>query len=200
VASVGGGAPETHHALSRLLATPLDVPTEKVRVEVVGGFPPYVDSAGVDRAGGGRWIASFWVGDAVSRRFLRVGSVRSIPVAVEALDRGTAVQPEDVAMEERVVWERLAAPPADPVGMVATRLIPAGEALAAPSVRPPLLFKGGDEVDAILERSGLVLRVKAEALSSGREGETVLVRLTSGKRMSARAIGPGLVHLTSGGV
>ncbi len=67
-----------------------------------------------------------------------------------------------------------------------------------PAVRPPLLFNGGDEVEAVLEQSGVTMRVRAEALQSGRLGESVRVRLMSGKRMSGRAIARGVVQLIPG--
>ena len=187
-------------AIERLVAEELELPVETVRVEVVGGLPELVDSVDVGPGGTGRWIATLWAGETALRRFVRVGANLTVPVASRTLERGISIGPEDVRTEERVVWyvDGNGAVP-EPIGMVTSRVLQEGDLLSDPAVRPPLLVNGGDEVDAVLERSGITLRVKAEALASAREGELLHVRLTSGKRMSAKAVGPRLVHLNPGG-
>lgn len=197
--AVRGGERETHDALTTVIAQALELPAEVVRIDLVGGVLPLVDSVLVSKGARDRWIATMWGSGSVARRFVRVGASRPVPVAVRTMERGEEIGREDVRMDERVMWEPVRESVADPIGMVTTRVVPEGQALESPSVRPPLLFRGGDEVEAVLERSGISMRVPATALGSAREGESVFVRLTSGKRMSGRAVGPGLVHLIPGG-
>jgi flagella basal body P-ring formation protein FlgA len=196
---VGGGDQEAHEVLTRVVAEALGLPSEVVRIEVLGGLPSEVDSVQVEGGATDRWIATMWGAGGVARRFVRVGTSRSIPVATRTMERGEQVGLQDIRMEERVSWRGVGSTLSDPVGMVTTRVVTAGEPLQEPSVRPPLLFRGGDEIEAVLERAGITMRVQATALRSAREGEAVDVRLTSGKRMSGMAVGPGLVHLIPGG-
>ena len=102
-------------------------------------------------------------------------------------------------MAEAIAWGPPAEPLPDPTGMITERVIQEGEILRSPAVRPPLFVRGGDAIQAVLREPGVVMRLKAEALSSAREGERVLLRLASGLRTEGTAIAPGLVELTSGG-
>jgi flagella basal body P-ring formation protein FlgA len=176
------------------------LPTESVRLELVGDLPPTVDSLLIEAGGRDRWILTMWAGEGRIRRFVRVGAMTPTAVATRKLARGVTVDSADVRMEPRVVWG-VPEPEGfvDPVGMTTERAIAAGEALVAPGVRPPLLVRGGDAVEAVMERSGIVMRVQAEALGSARHGETLLVRLASGMRTEARVIAPGIVALIEGG-
>jgi flagella basal body P-ring formation protein FlgA len=198
--AVRGGGPEALEVMALLIAPIVGVSPDRVRLDVVGGLPSAVDSVSVAGASNGRWIATLWVGVTPARRFVRVGALRPVAVAARGLERNQEVGSEDVRIEERAVWQDFDAPTLDPTGMVTSRVLREGEELRPPSVRARLLFRGGDDVDAVLELSGVSLKVKAEALASGRLGEPVTVRLHSGKRMSGRVIGPALVTLIPGGV
>jgi len=177
-----------------------EIPIHSVRVEVAGDVPAEVDSVLVEEGGRDRWIMTMWVGDGRIRRFVKAGSMAPFAVAVRAMARGVMVDSTDVRIEARVAW---GAPDPDrffdPVGMTTERVIGAGEALMPPAVRPPLLVRGGDPVEAVLERSGVIMRVQAEALGSARDGDLLLVRLASGLRMEARVVAPGIVALIGGG-
>jgi flagella basal body P-ring formation protein FlgA len=190
------GAHDFADVLAELVAPGLGVSPERVRVDWAGD-PPVADFVRVDGAGSGRWVATLWSAGVVTRRYVRVGLERQVPVAARQLDRGEEIAHEDVRLESRVLWGAAAgdAVDLDAVGMVASRVVAEGEILAAPAVRPPLLVRGGEEVEAVLEQSGVLLRARAEALGSARRGESVYVRLTSGKRMAARAVGLGVVRL-----
>jgi len=174
--------------------------TSAVRLELVGDLPTSVDSIRVEEGGRDRWIMTMWIDGGRVRRFMKAGAMAPFAIAVHALERGVTVDSTDVRIEARVAWG--APDPArfiDPVGMTTERVIAAGEALMTPAVRPPLLMRGGDSVEAVLTRSGVVMRVQAEALGSARGGDTVLVRLASGRRVEARAVAPGIVALIGGG-
>jgi flagella basal body P-ring formation protein FlgA len=186
--------------VAREVARAWGTPAEIVRVELVGDLPPGVDSLLVEAGGRDRWILKMWVGEGSIRRFVNAGVMAPAAVATRDLVRGVTVDSADVRIEPRVVWG-VPDPDGfvDPVGMTTERVIAAGEALVAPGVRPPLLVHGGDSVEAVLERSGIVMRVQAEALGSARDGEKLLVRLASGMRTEARVVAPGIVTLIEGG-
>ena len=186
--------------LEGLIATRWDLDAAQVRVELMdGSVTSPVDSLLVRGGTSDRWIVTLWAGDGVTRRFVRAGVARPVPVASGDLPRNHEVLAEDVHTDTRVVWGPPRPPAPHPVGMVTSRRGTAGEPLAAPAVRPPLMFKGGDPVEAVLDQAGVHLRVRAEALASAREGDRIFVRLESGKRMAALAIAKGLVQLITGG-
>lgn len=193
------GARDFRAVLTEAVAEQVGLEGDRVQVELAVDDAALIDSLQVRGAGEGRWIVTLWEGGSSSRRYVRVGVRREAPVAARDVRRGTEIAVEDVRQVEVVDWTGSRAPALDPVGMVATRALLAGEVLAEPAIRPPLLFNGGDEVEAVLEHPGVIMRVRAEALQSGRLGESVHVRLTSGKRMTGRAIARGVVQLTPGG-
>jgi flagella basal body P-ring formation protein FlgA len=184
--------------VTRAVAGVLGLPATGVRVQMSGGAPPSIDSLVVTESSTRRWIVTLWGPDGPVRRLARVGVVGETAVASRRLERGHEVDEPDLRREFRVHWDRTQ-PPIDPVGMVTTRVVEEGEGLVPPSVRAPLLFNGGESVQALFEQGRVQLRLQATALGSARWGEAVHVRLSSGKRMSGRAVGPGLVRLTPGG-
>ena len=192
------GGRDTREVLTESVAEQMGLAPERIHVEVAGDSSAEADSLLVRGAGEGRWIVTLWRRDSPTRRYVRVGVRREAAVAARDVMRGAEISVDDVRMEQIVDWTASTATAFDPVGMVATRQHTAGEAFAMPAVRPPLLFNGGDEVEAVLEQSGVTMRVRAEALQSGRLGESVRVRLMSGKRMSGRAIARGVVQLIPG--
>lgn len=185
-------------ALVGQLATLWEVAPPLVRVELPADAPTLVDSVSIDVGSGDRWIATFVVDGYVVRRFVRVGHEQEVAVAAADIPRDHVLGPDDLTMGSRTIWGPPSAPAPIPDGWVAHRRIEAGEVLAEPAVRPPLLVRGGDEVEAVFVRSGVVLNIRAEALSSARSGEAVAVRMPSGKRMEGHAVAPGRVVLHMG--
>lgn len=174
------------------------VPAGSVRIELPDDAPVVADSVRIAEGSGDRWITTFWMDGGVVRRFVRVGSVEEVATATADLPRGHVVGEEDFASAPRTAWGAPKMATAPPVGWVVQRRIRVGEALRSPAVRPPLLVRGGDEVEAVLERDGVVLNIRAEALASARSGDPVAVRMPSGRRMEGRVVGPGRVLLNSG--
>lgn len=216
--SVPGGIhpePKTAHAAADTLwedafsaavrdriAEQMGVGPERVRVAFSGrraglsGQTP--DSLSLAAGEGGRWIVTSWMGGSVARGVVRVGLVVETGVAARDLARGHVVGPEDVTPTEHVHWGEVPAS-IDPVGLVTERRVRVGEVLIDPVVRPPVLVAAGERVEAVWMGSGVELRVRAEALGSGRKGGRVHVRLESGLRMEATAVSEGLVYLVGGG-
>lgn len=168
------------------------------RVELTGSVPHSADSVAIVQ-GSGRWIVTFFVDGARVRRFARSGQVGPVPVAARPISRGTVLVQEDVRMERRVAWDDGDEAPGDVIGLVAQRVLTEGEPLSAPAVRPPYLVRGGDPVQAVYRRSGVVMTLRAEALGTARRGDHVRVKLPSGVRMEGTVVGPGRVELNGGG-
>lgn len=173
------------------------VPSESVRLSLLGNVPDVVDSVDVEPGSTDRWILSLWSDDRLTRRFLRAGVLVPVPSAAGPLERGRTVAPDDVVTTLSTVWG-VPMPHGDPVGAVTQRMVAAGEPLLPPAVRPPLLVEGGDDVEAVYRHPGLSVTVRGEALGRARQGEMVMVRLRSGLRVDARAVGPGRVELLGG--
>lgn len=174
------------------------VSSAQVVLEDAQALPGTADSVQVAEAANGRWLVTFWIDGGAVRRFQRAGLEARVPVAARPVARGAVVQTDDVAFESRVVWADESIPP-DPIGLVAQRRIAEGSLLRDPAVRPPYLVVGGQEIEAVLSRAGVVMTVAGEALGSARQGDVLLVRLASGLRTEARAISPGRVELIAGG-
>ncbi|NNF12954.1 MAG: flagellar basal body P-ring formation protein FlgA [Gemmatimonadetes bacterium] len=189
---------DARRALTAGVAKLWAVAPESVRIELPPDAPALVDSVAFEPGSGDRWITTFVVDGHVVRRFVRVGHEQGVAVAASAMPRDHVVRSEDLTTGSRIVWGPPAGVPPDPEGWVVHRPIDAGDALVEPAVRPPLLVRGGDEVEAVFARGGVVLNIRAEALSSARSGELVAVRMPSGKRMDGRAVAPGRVVLDTG--
>lgn len=123
---------------------------------------------------------------------LRAGVTRTMPVATTALSAGRHVAADDVAWVERVAWGSPGtAGPIDPVGWEVRRGLDAGDILAEPLVRAPLLVSAGDLVTFIWQRGSVRMERVAAAQSPAREGDLVRAQV-GGTRLTGRVIGPGL--------
>jgi len=194
-----GGAVDVRGELASRVAEAWEASADAIRIELPTDLPAAIDSLSATEGSGVRWIVTLWSDGRTIRRFARAGTVRTVSVAARSMPRDHALEPEDIGRAERIVWGP-PPPPFDlPDGWVTQRRIRAGEVLERPAVRPPLLIRGGDPVKAVLKRSGVVLTVFAEALSSARKGEPVSVRMPSGRRMDGRALASGVVALNPGG-
>lgn len=188
-------------AIVGAVADSLGVAPGRVRVEITGasGLEAQLDSVSASRGGGDRWVVTAWAGGSATTRLARVGLAFESPVAARDLARGHVVSEGDVRQETVIRWGASASEWPDPVGMVTERAVRAGEPLGEPAVRPPLLVRGGDPVEALLEAAGIQLRMRGEALASARRGDRLRVRLESGRRVEATAVDAGVVRLVGGG-
>lgn len=192
------GAQRVQALVAERIAETLGRAVQDTHVELTGSTPPAVDSVDVTR-GSGRWIVTFYVDGARVRRFARAGRLGPVPVAARPVSRGAVLAPEDVRIERRIAWDDGDEAPEDVIGLVAQRVLTEGEPLTAPAVRPPYLVRGGDPVQAVFRRAGIVMTLRSEALGTARKGDHVRVQLPSGVRMGGTVVGPGLVELNEGG-
>jgi len=204
VADGAGGAPlreAVSAGITSSIAASWGVPREAVRVRPQGDLPESVDSLTLAEGTGDRWIVTLWSGRSRIRRFMRAGVVVDVEVASRDLPRDHEVREPDVTVRTVVRWGAPRAEPTPSVaGWVTQRRVPAGERLVEPAVRPPLMVEGGEPVEAVFTGAGLILSIRAKALSSGRRGERVYVRLPSGRRLAGTAVGPHKVELLTGHV
>ncbi|HET9064821.1 MAG TPA: flagella basal body P-ring formation protein FlgA [Gemmatimonadales bacterium] len=126
---------------------------------------------------------------------LRAGVPRTMPVATSALPVGREVTVADIDWVERVAW----GPPnsneqIDPVGWQVRRGLQAGDVLAEPMVRAPLLVLAGEPVTFVWERGSVRMERVALAQSPAREGDLVRAQV-GGTRLTGRVIGPGVAIL-----
>jgi len=166
-----------------------------------GDIPP--DYQTVDLIGhgrDGRWVVAFRpeVGSPDARSvLLRAGVIRSVPVARRALERGARLEESDLEFQSRTRWGPGEATDSCQVGWIAQRRIDAGEVLAKPAVRPPLMVVSGRPVRVVWSNGKVSLTVQATAVSSGSRGERVFVRTSEGTRLDGVVQGPGLVLISS---
>lgn len=126
---------------------------------------------------------------------LRAGVPRTMPVATSPLSVGRAITATDVAWVERIAWGPPdASEPIDPVGWEVRRGLEAGDVLAEPMVRAPLLVLAGDPVTFVWERGNVRMERVALAQSPAREGDLVRAQV-GGTRLTGRVIGPGVAIL-----
>lgn len=124
-----------------------------------------------------------------------------LPVQVsvwgQALVPATALAAGHVVAESDLTWQEVdwAAQPGavftDPsqlVGRTTTRPIPAGEPIRTHLVRAPLLFQAGATVRLRVAGPGFAVSAQGRALNQGLAGESVRVRLDSGRIVQGLAV------------
>ena len=129
---------------------------------------------------------------------LDVQAWREVPAAARDIARGEVISLHDLVMQ------RVSVAPGrgeqslsmeEAVGQRALRSIPAGTALSPTYARPRPDVAQGSQVLIIYDGGGFTLAIHAEALTSGRIGDTVRVRAEHGRSMEGEVIGPNEVRL-----
>lgn len=125
------------------------------------------------------------------RRSVRVGVLvrRQVALAQRAVERGDALSPEDVTVEER--WLRPGDTTLDGgqvVGAVARRRLKPGDVLNAQLIEPPVLIHRGDRLQVRVMVGGVVIRRWANALEDGCEGDEISFAATSDSRQRFAAV------------
>lgn len=113
---------------------------------------------------------------------------RPVAVAARAIERGSAIGPDDILAEER--WVPPGSPavsPEDAANAVARRRITPGEPLDIQSIEPPLVIRRGDRVSVRVVTGRWVVRREAAALEDGREGDEIAFAAASDSRQRFRA-------------
>ena len=130
------------------------------------------------------------------RLFVPVKLRRSQAVLVLArgVAAGEAIPAEALVTETRDAARIAGAALADPaqaVGQVARRTLPAGTVLSAADLAAPRLVRRGDQVALVSRRGGVEVRVAGRALGDAGENERVAVENLSSRRVLQGRVGPG---------
>jgi flagella basal body P-ring formation protein FlgA len=120
------------------------------------------------------------------------------PCAIAAVDleRQAAVYPQAVTMEARDITympDDVITDPETIYNRVAARAILKGAVLTADMFQSPPLFKRNSNVDVVVKINSVIVQSEGTALSDGRQGDTVTVRLKSGKSVTGSVDGSGKV-------
>ena len=122
-----------------------------------------------------------------------LGVERTVPVALRALPRGTALTASDFERTATVVRPALRNAAAAESGWVTRRAVAAGEALVEPAVGPPALVASGQPVTFVADHAGVRLSIRGTAASSGALGDHIWVRLDAGRRLRGVVSAPSTV-------
>ncbi|WP_297526491.1 flagellar basal body P-ring formation chaperone FlgA [Thiohalobacter sp.] len=121
-------------------------------------------------------------------------------VTRRAIARGETLSRDDLVLAERNLARLQGGgfdDPAEILGKVAVRALPAGTPLRPALVRGRKLISRGDRVTLVADQGGIQVRMQGEAVSDGRAGERVRVRALSSRRIvEGRVAGAGVVKVT----
>lgn len=106
----------------------------------------------------------------------------------------------DDARQVDVDWAEDSSPvviqPEDWVGQTAARSLVAGQALRQNLLRPPQLFKMGEQVKVIVTGGGFSVVSSGQAMGAAGQGQTVRVRMGNGRTVSGTVNADGSVEVT----
>jgi flagella basal body P-ring formation protein FlgA len=153
-----------------------------------------------DQSDTARWQGRIVYGDRTLPvwALVRIRAAFTRLVAKADLEPGMPLTESDVALEQCEGAAYVTAPltPADVLGLVPRRPIPAGAAITGKLLDRPIEIARGDEVIVSAKQGGILLRVSGIAEGSGRRGEQIVIRnATSGKRFRARVQGKGIASI-----
>lgn len=170
------------------------------------GFAPELVGTGMN----GQWVVRVQsVRGTVGVR-VRAGVIASVATAARALRRGHVLQAEDIRFDQQIVWgppagsedlagaKHLAKAEADPylAGWVVQTRVQTGALLVEPAVAPPSVVKSGENVSVSWSTGAIRLTLMGRAMGTARAGESVLVRLETGKRLRGIAEADGTITVS----
>jgi flagella basal body P-ring formation protein FlgA len=186
-----------------LVAERLDAPADQIVLEwgPYRGEPVHPE-APVELKGsgaGGYWIASSErVGGGSASVRVRAGRRFARAVAARSVARGSALTPDDITTEPRLVWGRVETDSSSArEGWVAQRPLRPGDELVTPAVRPPLAVLSGRPVEIRWYRGSVRIIVAGTASGSASVGERVTVRTASGRRLVGVVEALGIVDVSA---
>lgn len=123
----------------------------------------------------------------------RIKVFREAVVALNSLRMNDKITKDDVKvmrMETRDVADTLGSAE-EAVGMLARRPIAAGTVIKRDYIKPQVIVKRGERIVVSVENERLKVKSMGTAVGDGSRGETVSVRMSSGKEIAGRVTGPG---------
>lgn len=123
----------------------------------------------------------------------RIKVFREAVVALNSIRMNEKITKDDVRamrMETRDVSDTLGSTE-EAVGMLARRPIAAGTVIKREYLKPQVIVKRGERIVVSVENERLKVKSMGTAVGDGSRGETVSVRMSSGKEIAGRVAGPG---------
>lgn len=119
-------------------------------------------------------------------------------VASRALPAGTTLAEGDLAQAEVDLAEETSnalLQPAQALGRVLDRPVPAGRGLRQAHLKPRQWFAAGETVQVLAQGPGFRVAGEGQALTPGTEGQPVRIRTESGRILTAQAVGERRVEV-----
>lgn len=119
-------------------------------------------------------------------------------VASRALPAGTTLAEGDLAQAEVDLAEETSNAlfqPAQALGRVLDRPVPAGRGLRQSHLKPRQWFAAGEMVQVLAQGPGFRVAGEGQALTPGTEGQPVRIRTESGRILTAQAVGERRVEV-----
>lgn len=135
---------------------------------------------------GNKEVRNVWVS-------ARIRVFRKAVVALNSLRMNDRITKDDVKlmrMETRDVADTLGSTD-EAVGMLARRPISAGTVIKREYIKPQVVVKRGDRIVVSVENDRFKVKSSGTAVEDGSRGQTVSVKMSSGKEISGRVTGPG---------
>jgi flagella basal body P-ring formation protein FlgA len=119
------------------------------------------------------------------------------PVAIRSIRSGQRINPDDITWVEKNLAECYREPASRQTGLVAlqaSRLIPEGEVIPLDALERIPQIREGDDVEIVLTRGSLTVKVNGRSLEDGYRGERIMIRNgANGKIEKYCVIGRGKV-------
>lgn len=163
----------------------------------VGSVDSGVPAQLVGSGSNGSWVVRIEAERGTVGIRLRAGTRRSVQVAANAMRRGHVLTPDDISVETQTTWgapEHANGMGAQP-GWVVERGVAVGDRLASPAVRPAPIVRTGESVEVAWSSGTIRLTMPGRALGTARPGESVRVRLETGKRLRGVATSDGRISV-----
>jgi flagella basal body P-ring formation protein FlgA len=117
-------------------------------------------------------------------------------IALKPLPQGRVIQAEDLSSQNGELTQTgILTDPAQAIGKVLKNGIGAGQVLKQDMLRAPYAVMQGQAVQLQVEGAGFSIRSEGHALNNAAEGQAVLVKTTSGQRVSGTARPGGIVEI-----
>ena len=121
-------------------------------------------------------------------------------MAATALRRGHVLGAADIRYDVKTVWgapeTEDAESGAELIGWVTKRGVQAGDPLVAPAISPPAVVQSGETVEVSWSAGAIRLTLTGRAMGTATAGESVPVRLETGKRVHGIAEADGTVRVS----
>ena len=127
----------------------------------------------------------------------RIRVFKEVVVALNSIRMNDKITKDDVKlmrMETRDVADTLASVD-EAVGMLARRPISVGTVVKSDYIKPQVIVKRGERIVVSVENDRFAVKSIGTAVQDGSRGETVSVKMSSGKEIAGKVTGPGEISV-----